>query len=70
MNAERLYTQDEVAMIAQQAVIAIMNLDNTTSIYANNHEEGDNSMANRVRKRVMVNGKLHWVTGATDQECM
>lgn len=60
----------QLRKLIQQTVsetVACMNLDNLTA-KPKGMSEGETDMAKRIKQKVMIGGKLHWVTGETQQE--
>ena len=60
----------QLKKLIQQTVsetLACANLDNLTA-KPTGMSEGETDMAKRIRQKVMIGGKLHWVTGETQQE--
>ena len=73
-NTASMYTQQQVEEIARQAVQYAVNqilspphLDNCRASDPDISQQGDDDMS-RLRERVIINGKEHWITGSNRQD--
>ena len=65
-------SDDQLQSIVQRAVtdtLQQMSLDNLTA-KPTGMSEGETDMAKRIRQKVMIGGKLHWVTGETQRRSL